>query len=769
MKNKIFSAALALCAMASLASCDLDEYNPQEITRDEMLLTYEGLYGLEAKCYEPIYGQLYTVFDFMSMAECGTDTWWAQNNKTNTEQMFYYEGLAPFENKGWDKAFTQMYSALGNCNTIIAKAENIESGEFTKENMKPEQIKENVKTLVAEAHFLRAYYHLLLTTYYGPITLVTNVADENLSTTAQRNTLSEIYSLIVSDLKYAVANLPVTPLEGNRARATKKAAQGMLCRAYAQGAGQGLTENGVPYWKRAKEEAESMINNSSEYGAYLYDNVEDVWADANNRNNKEALFVAAGIDAQDDKNTWDNANPNNNKLFTYCYFGLQSFSDLNKVSNDKSNYLYGRVNNNLLAPSYYLVHCFNPSWDKRWENSFQTAFGSYSCEAWGMAYDKYSVLWTPELVNKYELDKETMLEKIDFTVAFGVEAGISGDDAFKLDEDRLKKTEKEGKPEYKWKSYSKGFAGKGYGYAVDPDDYPKKIIYKCQYVRPYANVGTDVIKNYPQGGNQYTAYVWPYGTGRVNEETGVYGAADLTKLETPKKVYNVAYPMDSLDNRFYLYLYHPADQARFMDKKGFHYALFNIDDLFNKGEAYYTEAEYTALGVKSSIYKACPSLTKFNWSYDKVFVGGNLQVKNGDIMVMRMAEIYLIAAEACERLGERAKAAEYLNVLRKRAARETADESEYTLTSSDITEDMIFDEYARELCGEFTRWALLQRHDALKSRLSRFNTRAAKSYKSYMKWRPISLTFLNQIENKEEYGDNGYGATANSGLDGFEK
>ena len=769
MKNKIYSAALALFAMASLASCELDEYNPQEITRDEMLLTYEGLYGLEAKCYEPIYGQLYTVFDFMSMAECGTDTWWAQNNKTNTEQLFYYEGLAPFENKGWDKAFTQMYSALGNCNTIIAKAENIESGEFTKENMKPEQMKENVKTLVAEAHFLRAYYHLLLTTYYGPITLVTNVADENLSTTAQRNTLSEIYSLIVSDLKYAVANLPVTPLEGNRARATKKAAQGMLCRAYAQGAGQGLKENGVSYWKRAREEAESMINNSSEYGAYLYDNVEDVWADANNRNNKEALFVAAGIDAQDDKNTWDNANPNNNKLFTYCYFGLQNFSDLNKVSNDKSNYLYGRVNNNLLAPSYYLVHCFNPSWDKRWENSFQTAFGSYSCEAWGMGYNKYSVMWTPELVKKYELDEETMLEKIDFTAAFGAEVGISSDEAFKFDEDRLKKSEEKGVPEYKWKAYTKAFPEKGYGYAVDPDDYPKKYIYKCQYVRPYANVGTDVIKNYAQGGNQYTAYVWPYGTGSVNEETGAYAAADLAKLETPKKVYNVAYPMDSLDNRFYLYLYHPSDRARFMDKKGFHYALFNIDDLFNKDEAYYTEAEYTALGVKSSIYKACPCLTKFNWSYDKVFVGGNLQVKNGDIMVMRMAEVYLIAAEACERLGDKAKAAEYLNVLRKRAARETADASEYILTSSDITEDMIFDEYARELCGEFTRWALLQRHDALKSRLSRFNTRAAKSYKSYMKWRPISLTFLNQIENKEEYGDNGYGATANSGLDGYEK
>ena len=761
MKNKLYSAALALCAMASLASCDLDEYNPKSLSGDEMLATYEGFYGLEAQCYKPIYGQLYTVFDFMSMAECGTDTWWAQNNKTNTEQMFYYEGLAPFENKGWDKAFTQMYSGLNNCNAVIAKAENVEVEETQKET---------VKTLVAEAHFLRAYYHLLLTTYYGPITLVTTVADENPKLTAERNTLSEIYSLIISDLKYAVANLPVNPLEGNRARATKKAAQGMLCRAYVQGAGQGLTENGVSYWERAKAEAEAMIKNPSEYGAYLYDDVADVWADANNRNNKEALFVAAGIDAQDDKNTWENADPKNNKLFTYCYFGLQNFSDLNKVSNDKSNYLYGRVNNNLLAPSYYLVHCFNPSWDKRWENSFQTAFGSYSCEAWGMTYDKYSVMWTPALVKKYELDEETMLEKIDFTAAFGAEVGISSDDAFKLDEDRLTQSEKENKvPEYKWKAYTKAFPEKGYGYAVDPDDYPKKYIYKCQYVRPYANIGTKEIKNYPQGGNQFTAYVWPYGTGRVNEETGEYVKAELANLETPKKVYNVAYPMDSLDNRFYLYLYHPADHARFMEKKGFHYALFNIDELFNNNKAYYTEAEYTALGVQSSIYKACPCLTKFNWSYDKVFNAGSLQVKNGDIMVMRMAEIYLIAAEACERLGEKAKAAEYLNVLRKRAARETADASEYTLTTSEITEDMIFDEYARELCGEFNRWALLQRHGALASRLAKYNQRASKSYKEYMKWRPISLTFLNQIENKEEYGDNGYGATANSGLDGYEK
>lgn len=36
------------------------------------------------------------------------------------------------------------------------------------------------------------------------------------------------------------------------------------------------------------------------YNAYLYDDVEDVWAQSNNRNNKEALFIASGPQAGTD-------------------------------------------------------------------------------------------------------------------------------------------------------------------------------------------------------------------------------------------------------------------------------------------------------------------------------------------------------------------------------------------------------------------------------------------------------------------------------------
>jgi len=137
----------------------------------------------------------------------------------------------------------------------------------------------------------------------------------------------------------------------------------------------------------------------------------------------------------------------------------------------------------------------------------------------------------------------------------------------------------------------------------------------------------------------------------------------------------------------------------------------------------------------------------------------------GDMYIMRMAEIYLLAAETEQMLGNGSKAAEYLNVLRKRAARSTATESQWKLASA--TEDDIFDEYAREMAGEFSRWALLKRHNAFETRLEKYNKRAAKSFKPYHYNRPISAEFLSTILNSEEYGDNGYGQTSNSGIENF--
>lgn len=683
---------MAVTAAAALTACDLDEYNPTMVTADQVLQTQDGLYGMQALCYQPIYAQLYSVFDFMSMAECGTDIWWSQNDKTNNEQMFFYEGLTSTTNKGWDKCFTQMYASLGICNSVINHGAQSEDA--------------TIKTLVAEAYFLRAYYHLMLTTYYGPITLVMAEPSESPNLKPVRNTLSEIYSQIISDLNYAKDNLGVTPLGGNRARATKKSAWGLLCRAYIQGAGQGLSENGVSYWQRAKEVSEEMIEKRKELDADLYTDVDDLWADSNNRSNKESLFTAAGQDATSDTDLYNASSSWTNKLFTYCYFNFESVSALSLINDAKNDPLYGRCNNNLLAPSEYLLKCFNPTWDKRWENSFQTAFFGFSQE---------QVSGTEK---GYKAAQVTVGKKSTSTTAYqkwGQDASAGG-----------------------------------------------KVIY------PYVDLNT---VSYAGGGNQYPAKVWPKG-----DHSG-----DVNVLEPAKKIYVIEYPLAADDDRFFMYLYPDwADEYKDgYDKTGRVYSSIKISDLFSDeatDEGQYrhyvksaTEFHQHDESIAETVdaYKAVPSLNKFIWNYEGVYYGSNLQIRNGDVAVMRMAEVYLIAAEAEQHLGNGAKAAGYLNELRKRATRANTDPSVYTL--NEATEEDIFDEYARELCGEFQRWALLQRHQAFESRLAQYNGRAAKSYKSHMIWRPISATFLQQIDNTDEYGDNGYGTTAVSGLEGFLK
>ena len=113
---------------------------------------------------------------------------------------------------------------------------------------------------------------------------------------------------------------------------------------------------------------------------------------------------------------------------------------------------------------------------------------------------------------------------------------------------------------------------------------------------------------------------------------------------------------------------------------------------------------------------------------------------------VRMAEVYLIAAEASVRLNK-GDAAKYINVLRTRAGAGTVSESQVDL-------NYIFDEYARELCGECGRWYLLKRNAAFETRLAAYNKRAAEHFKKEFYLRPIPTKYLDAINNPAEFGQN---------------
>lgn len=85
--------------------------------------------------------------------------------------------------------------------------------------------------VLAEAYFLRAYYHFELVKWFGGIPLKGDarfkVGDEK---TIPRSSVSEVYASIESDLKFASENLSVVPSQ--KGRATKGAALALLGKAY---------------------------------------------------------------------------------------------------------------------------------------------------------------------------------------------------------------------------------------------------------------------------------------------------------------------------------------------------------------------------------------------------------------------------------------------------------------------------------------------------------------------------------------------------------
>ena len=108
----------------------------------------------------------------------------------------------------------------------------------------------------------------------------------------------------------------------------------------------------------------------------------------------------------------------------------------------------------------------------------------------------------------------------------------------------------------------------------------------------------------------------------------------------------------------------------------------------------------------------CAVTTKFNFSRnaDDPGYGGN----NKDRIKFRLAETYLLRAEAMIRLGNQEEAAKMMNVVRARA-------NAKPVTASDATMDFLLDERTRELLGEELRHFTLVRTGKMVERVKKYN------------------------------------------------
>ena len=137
-----------------------------------------------------------------------------------------------------------------------------------------------------------------------------------------------------------------------------------------------------------------------------------------------------------------------------------------------------------------------------------------------------------------------------------------------------------------------------------------------------------------------------------------------------------------------------------------------------------------------------PTLQKF---LDPLRPDRTYEAGSRDFLCFRLADTYLMIAEAQLLQGKTKDATESVNMVRRRAAfvgKSTAME----ITQAQMNMEMIFEERGRELVGEQIRWMDLKRWGNLVDRVQKNNPQAAPNVKAIHLVRPIPQTQIDRTE-----------------------
>ena len=110
------------------------------------------------------------------------------------------------------------YRGIFRCNQLLAYVPAIKMDDGTMQ-----------KTMLAEAHFLRALFYFNLVTHFGNVPLI--LEPSTITTKAAQGTIEQGQAQVIADLQAAITDLPVNNDVGH---ATKGSAQALLGRMYMQ-------------------------------------------------------------------------------------------------------------------------------------------------------------------------------------------------------------------------------------------------------------------------------------------------------------------------------------------------------------------------------------------------------------------------------------------------------------------------------------------------------------------------------------------------------
>jgi len=222
----------------------------------------------------------------MNLSETRSDNLYAVS-QGNRE----WEGINGFQttisnNLYVNEAWVNNYSAITKANTILEML--VTNGRYIQDDSVRVQIE-------AQTKFLRAFCYFDLVRYFGKVPIVTKTILPAEAATIGRSPVSEVYDLILSDLKFANEHLPLTYVVGtntaNVGRVTRYAAKGILALVHMtrsspthgiDGAQMGLSEWATAY---------SLLNEIASSGNYsTLAKYPEIFGFGGAENNREIVF-----------------------------------------------------------------------------------------------------------------------------------------------------------------------------------------------------------------------------------------------------------------------------------------------------------------------------------------------------------------------------------------------------------------------------------------------------------------------------------------------
>jgi hypothetical protein len=264
-------------ALGGLTSCDdyLKTVPSDFLSPVNYYNTEEQLNFARASVYESLNaGALYGTYAAYLLAWDADGGYMNRASLTAGPWNYFYSTADAYLSGLW----SNLWGGINRANVVL---QNLDKN--------PEISKDVRDRIRGEVHFLRGYYYFMLVQYFGGVPIKTTPTASVNEVSQERNSVKEVYDLVVSDMEKAETLVPGIKAVGNSGTVNKSAVRGILARVNLTMAGHPLKDESryaeAKKWaKMVMDDAEAGHAMNSSYPKIFMNLAADVY------DTKESLF-----------------------------------------------------------------------------------------------------------------------------------------------------------------------------------------------------------------------------------------------------------------------------------------------------------------------------------------------------------------------------------------------------------------------------------------------------------------------------------------------